>query len=161
MASASFFDLQDARSAFCQGDVLQIQCDLPVIDAEGQPAVVDRQDDRLWLLIGNTCDFDRSVDKLKWTHLVPLDCIGTDATLDSGELDDLKSYRSSRYFYVPSWHGNLDDRHYLAQFSQIVTVHKEAVLQSSLVARLSHIAWFLLNACTVRFLARADRRFIQ
>jgi len=94
-------------------------------------------------------------------HTSSLDFVGTDATIESHELNVLMAYWSSPYFWIPPWQSGQDDQHYLGRSWEIVTMHKDAVVDSNLVARLSHVAWFLLNGCTVRFLARGDRRFLH
>ena len=68
-------------------------------------------------------------------------------------------------FYVPAWSGAVADQFYAADFLRPVPVDKEAFAQESggqravVVARLSRVAWILLNACLVRFLARDDGRY--
>lgn len=157
--SRSFFSHQTAVAKFCQGDVIQIPADLPLLDSNAVPAVEERVGD-LWLVAGNTCDFDRDLTKVPWTQLLPLEKVGTADDVAEPELNELKAYRASRYFYVPDWSAGKSKSHYLAQLSKPVTTHKSAVLSSKLVARLSESAWVLLSACLVRFLARDDRRFV-
>ena len=156
--SRSFYSHVTTIAKYCQGDVVQISSDLPVIDSAAEPAIEDRVSN-LWLVAGNTCDFDRDLEKLPWTQLMPLEQVGSGTDISEPDLQELRSYRASRYFYMPGWESGQTELHYLAQFSKPVTTHKQAVLDSKLVARLSESAWVLLNACLVRFLARDDGRF--
>jgi len=56
---------------FCQGDIVSLQSGLPVLDADGEPVVLD-PDFEHWLVIGNTCDFSRESADVPWTQLVPI-----------------------------------------------------------------------------------------
>ncbi len=159
LSSRSFFSHQTAVAEFCQGDVIKLPTDLPLLDSGAEPAIEERVGD-LWLVAGNTCDFDRDLEKVPWTQLVPLEEVGSASDIAEPDLQELRAYRATRYFYVPGWQSGSPSRHYLAQLSKPVTTHKQAVLDSKLVARLSESAWVLLSACLVRFLARDDRRFV-
>lgn len=156
--SKSFFDRSRTFAQGCQGDIIRMQSDLPLLDQHGSPVTIKNRES-LWLLIGNTCDFTRSIEDLRWTQLVPILPITNDNPADSDLLQDLRSYRLSRYFYIPDWSGSSPDAHYMAEFPMPVTVDKRAIGSAELLARLSISAWTLLHACLVRFLCRDDGRF--
>lgn len=154
----NFFDLTPTVARRCQGDVLVLESEIPLIDQQGIPATTSHEGG-LWLVIGNTCDFERDIDDLPWTQIVPIIPIGIDDDVDQELLNDFRMYRTSRHFYIPDWTGGNPTFHHIAEFSMPVTVDKRAILGASVEARLSRSAWILLNACFVRFLARDDGRF--
>ena len=156
--SSSFFDLRPTVAQRCQGDIVHLPSGIPVLDSNGDPGVTDHESE-LWLVVGNTCDFERDLDDLQWTQIVPLLSVGTEADIEPGLLLDFKNYRVSRYFYVPDWRSGQRQEHFLAELPMPVTVDKSAILSAAVHARLSRSAWILLNACLVRFLARDDGRF--
>ena len=55
----------------CQGDIISLSSDVPVLLEDGQPAGLAHPGGS-WLVIGNTCDFDRSLTDARWTQLVPI-----------------------------------------------------------------------------------------
>ena len=141
---------------YCQGDIVQLRgVTVPVLDENGDAFVLEPPD--AWLVLGNTCDFARSNDELPWTQLVPLyaypDCPEPRRT-------DLVAYKLSRHFYVPRWAGcQLPAGLLVAEWTMPVTASKELLRGHGAVsARLSRHAWYLLNACLVRFCARDDGR---
>jgi len=75
--------------------------------------------------------------------------------------EDLRRYRPSREFYLPSWDQAEAPEHALvADFLRPCAMDKRAVGSAArVVARLSRRGWLLLNACLVRFQARDDGRF--
>lgn len=107
----------------------------------------------------DTCDFERAVDEVPWTQIVPL------VRYPSGLLsrDDLRAhraYQAFRKFYLPPWPGIDPDTHHVADLLLLVALHKKALSgPARLVARMSYRAWVLFHSCLVRFLARADGRF--
>ena len=155
----NFFDLSPTVARRCQGDILTLDSEIPIVDRDGVPATTSHASG-LWLLVGNTCDFERDVDDLLWTQIIPIIPIGGDSDIDSDLLQDFRMYRTSRHFYLPDWTGGRPESHHIAEFPMPVTVDKRAILAANVRARLSRSAWILLNACFVRFLARDDGRFV-
>ena len=138
----------------CQGEVVALETDIPVIGPDGEPAVIDHNGYR-WLVVGNTCDFHRAYDEVRWTQFVPLKPLGA---VDETTLSNCRSYTASRRFYIPPFEYPLAP--FVADFTRPVAVDKASVGRSVVVkARLSRVAWMLLNACLVRFLARDDGRY--
>ncbi len=149
---ATFWDLRAVPGVY-QGDVVSLRSAVPVLDEEGVPVVTDECD--LWLVIGNTCDFARTLEEVTWSQLVPLvdvaDASPTDVAI-------FRAYTTSRRFYVPPWPGG-DRVHRLADFTRPVTIHKRAFEGAArVIARMQLPAWVLLHSCLIRFLARGDGR---
>jgi hypothetical protein len=149
-----FYTPLESRSTWCQGDVLRLDCGVPVINQEGAAEELDS--DSMWLVIGNSCDIDRSIARVTWTQLVPAVDIGQDADLSAERLASLRRYSQYRSFYLPPWHG--EARHFLADFLRPVALHKQALSRCTRLATLSYRSWVLLHSCLVRFLARDDGR---
>ena len=149
---ATFWDLREPRGV-CQGDVVNLRSAVPVLDEEGAAVVTDDCD--LWLVIGNTCDFERTIADVRWSQLVPL----VDVPNASGtEIGMFRAYTTSRHFYVPPLPGG-DQVHRLADFTRPVTIHKGAFDGAArVVAHMQFPAWVLLHSCLIRFLARGDGR---
>ncbi len=161
--TTGFYDWCVARSSrtltdICQGDVLRLASDLPVIDQDGFPNALEHPSER-WLVIGNTCDFARAASQVRWTQLVPIHAAG-DTSLASNKLQAMTSYTSTRRFYLPTWGADLEAIHYLADFTSPIGADKLGLKENAMVeARMSRGAWVLLNSCLVRFLARDDGRY--
>ncbi len=158
--AATFWSLAELRDerlpAMCQGDVVELVAGAPVLGEDGQPGVLE--DVEHWLVIGNTCDLDRPIDKVPWTQLVPLVDLGSAEELDASRLSQLMRYDAYRGFYVPPWPGG-DDHHRLADFLRPVALHRGAVgTLAKSVARMREHSWVLLHSCLVRFLAQDDGR---
>ncbi|MEM7607586.1 MAG: hypothetical protein AAF411_19710 [Myxococcota bacterium] len=129
---------------------------IPVIADDGEPALID--DREHWLVIGNSCDADRTLAEVEWTQIVPLACLGTAEDVGKDRLSQLQHYDAYRGFYVPPWPGG-DDQQRLASFLQPVTLHRGAIgIAAKCVARMQRQAWVLLHACLLRFYARGDGR---
>ncbi len=154
----NFFDTAATVARRCQGDIITLSSGIPLIDQSGHPGVTPHQES-LWLITGNSCDFERDLTDLLWTQMVPIHNLHSKLTVSRTFLPDLKSYRMSRYFYVPDWAATAPYQDYMAELAMPVTIHKQAVLEAQLMARMSRSAWVLLHACLVRFLARDDGRF--
>lgn len=153
---ARFWDLRP-REDVCQGDVIRLAAPLPHLDETGS-AFATEEDYEHWLVIGNTCDFERSLEDTPWTQLVPL--IELAASLTEYDIANLRSYQAARKFYVPPWPGAGSKNHHLADFTRPVPIHKAAFdAHAHVVARVNYPAWVLLHSCLVRFLCRDDGRF--
>lgn len=144
----------------CQGDIVELASDVPLITADGEPSTMDHPS-ATWLVVGNSCDFVRSADDARWTQMVPVVELAAD-TASSSVIDALRRYTQARVFYVPSWSAGSEPRTYFADLLRPVAVDKEAFQgagKARVGARMSRAAWILLNACLVRFLARDDGRY--
>lgn len=162
---SSFFDWRRDRSPHvpadvCQGDVVRLDADVPLIGASGEAEAMEHPGGH-WLVIGNSCDFARSIDEARWTQVVPITDCGEMAELGSNERAALRRYTQSRRFYVPPWAQQVEPLAHVADLLRPVAVDKQAFSsgQATVQARMSRAAWILLNACLVRFLARDDGRF--
>jgi hypothetical protein len=152
--ASRFFRTQAQLETVCQGDICKLASGVPVIASDGSAAVHGEL--TYWMVIGNTCDFARDRDLVRWTQLVPLVDF---AELSEQHLADLQSYRLSRQFYVPPWSRELKDKHFVADFLRPVAIDKAAFADAvHVVAGLDYYAWVLLHSCLVRFLARDDGR---
>lgn len=162
-----FFEWRLDRSVLrhediCQGDVVALTSDVPVILADGEPGTVGPPEGA-WLVIGNTCDFARPIADARWTQLVPIVNAGNLGEVTVTHVSAARRYTQARRFYVPPWSAETDAQLHLADLLLPVAVDKR-VLQgpersATLKARMSRGAWILLNACLVRFLARDDGRY--
>ena len=162
-----FFEWRRDRSLVglddvCQGDVVVLDSDVPVILQDGAPGTVDHPE-RVWMVIGNTCDFDRTVADARWTQLVPIVNAGNLGEVTPTEVNAARRYTQARRFYVPPWSSETEAQLHLADLLLPVAVDKRALhgpeRTATLHARMSRGAWVLLNACLVRFLARDDGRY--
>jgi hypothetical protein len=160
-----FFEWRLDRSSsspsdICQGDVVHLRSDVPVILPDGQPGTLDHPE-AVWMVIGNSCDFDRTIDEARWTQLVPIADAGTLAEITKAQLNAARRYTQTRKFYVPPWSAQAEQHLHLADLLLPVAIDKRAFQGSdvNLQARMSRAAWILLNACLVRFLARDDGRY--
>lgn len=146
----------------CQGDIVRLASDVPVILADGQPGVIDHPDGA-WLVLGNTCDFDREIGDVRWTQMVPLRDLGEMSEVSDTERAALRRYTQSRVFYVPPWSAQVTKRVHAADLLRPVAVDKRVFISApttaTVEARMARAAWVLLNACLVRFLARDDGRY--
>jgi hypothetical protein len=62
--ATAFYEWRRDRSTelpedVCQGDIISLASDVPVILEDGQPVAMAHPDGT-WLVVGNTCDFDPS-----------------------------------------------------------------------------------------------------
>jgi hypothetical protein len=136
------------------GDVVELDSSVPLLDETGQPVVTDEC--RHWLVIGNTCDFDRPIQEVPWTQIVPTVDLG--ASMDAQHVAVFRQYQYTRRFYVPPWPRG-DGNHRFADFTRPVPIHKAAFKgPAQIVARMQQPAWVLLHSCLIRFLARDDGR---
>ncbi|HBQ09656.1 MAG TPA: hypothetical protein DEF51_00195 [Myxococcales bacterium] len=152
---ARFWSLRSLDDDACQGDVIRLEAPLPHLDEEGA-AVATENDFQYWLVIGNTCDFARALDDVRWTQVVPLVDLGED--VDEGALANLRSYQAAKKFYLPPWPRGAS--HHTADLLRPATLDKRALEKAArVVARLDYPAWVLLHSCLVRFLCRDDGRY--
>lgn len=99
--------------------------------------------------MGNTCDFDRTLGDARWTQLVPVWSIGTQAGLTATQLTAVRKYTQARSFHVPAWSADAHGLVYVADFLRPVGVDKRVLSgpnPSAVVqARLSRAGWILLK----------------
>lgn len=139
----------------CQGDVLERRVGIPCIDASADP--VTEGSSRFWLVVGNTCDFDRA--DAPWTQAVPIEELDLNDPSVKPELQDARAYKFSRHFFLPAWVDAPPNILFTAEFLRPVAIHKKGLRHFKVVARMTQSAWILLHSCLVRFLARDDGRF--
>ncbi len=140
-----------------QGDIVELSSGVPVIWKDGTPTAIENINH--WIVIGNTCDFNGIPRKVQFTQLAPL--VSVDAQKLPVSIEDLKTYRASRTFYVPPWPNFGGSDGCIADLERIVSLHVDAVdnKHASRVASLSFQGWVLFHSCIVRFLARDDGRY--
>lgn len=142
----------------CQGDVVELASDVPVIGDDGVPGLISNNTG-MWMVLGNTCDFYRDLDDCRWTQIAPLVDLGGPEP-DPALRDALRRYSQFRRFYVPPWSDSAEHSYHVVELPLMVSIDKRAFAEAARVqARLSRPAWVLLNACLVRFLARDDGRY--
>lgn len=163
----SFYDWRldramEAVEDVCQGDLLELQCEVPVILEDGSPGIVEHPDG-IWLVIGNTCDISRPASQTPWTQIVPVISLGLVKELSHTQVDAARKYTQSRSFFVPPWSPASQAHIHHADFLRPVALDKGVLgaqpAKAIVQARMSRAAWILLNACLVRFLARDDGRY--
>ncbi len=70
-----------------QGDLLELPAKLPFLDEDAKPAA-ETEPTRFWMIVGNTCDLDRSYHEVEWTNLVPLRRVAGRAEVGCGSRGD-------------------------------------------------------------------------
>lgn len=140
----------------CQGDVIRLQAPMLYLEASGEPYLGD--DHEYWMVIGNTCDFDRSERDAPYTQLIPI--LELTVHVDADDVRDLRHYKPYRLFYLPPWAegGEQGSKIYAADFTRPIPLRKSSSRPLEVVARLDWYGWALLHCCLVRFLARDDGR---
>lgn len=154
-ALVNFFGDEPRDVAMCQGDILKIESKLPFIDEDGEAAAAEHLSG-LWQILGNTCDIDRDIGDVTFAQLAPIQLFSPDS--DAAVDEKLIQYKAYRCFYVPPIDA-LGPKHLLTDLTRPVSVHKQALIDSSeRVARLHLNTWMLFHCVLVRFLARSDGR---
>ncbi|HPH64803.1 MAG TPA: hypothetical protein PLF40_03630 [Kofleriaceae bacterium] len=137
---------------WCQGDIVGLAGAVPIVGPNGEVSVLDVPSS-YWLLLGNSCDLDRSLDEVAWAPAIPLlPC----SLLSPQRIATMQSYQTVRTFFVQSWGAETGDAY--GDFTLMASVSRQWLLQQKPVARLRQASWTLLNACLVRYLARSDGR---
>lgn len=148
----SFDDLEP-----CQGDVLQLPASVPILDQDGDVALIDDDPIEHWMVVANSCDVSRTgdLDPIDYAPIVPLVPL---AQLDKALEPKVRIYSTSRMFFVPAW--DAQSAPHVADFTRFVSIHRDALRsRAQIKARMQFEAWVLLNACLVRLLAREDNRY--
>ncbi|WP_157596301.1 hypothetical protein [Plesiocystis pacifica] len=146
----SFFTANTSQG-LCQGDILKLSAEMPLIDEHGNVAALELFD--YWMFVGNTCDTDR-VDVLT-SQVVPLHDLGG---LQSHEITNLERYSLNRRFFVPNWPGS-PHQAWVLEFTELCAASLDFLKKQTVVARMQRYSWYLLHSCLVRYLARDDGRF--
>lgn len=146
---------QVAQNHERQGDILSLSSYIPFI---GKGGVVKRSSgkQKYWMVLGNTCDNDRDINDAPYLQLTPVFEL---PELTRDQLQIWKKYSTFRYFYLPAWSKELEAEHFFADLTRPVHIPKLVAREvGGIEAILDHTSWVLLNACLVRYLARADGR---
>jgi hypothetical protein len=153
---AEFYEQQIDQSEYSQGDIIYFDKEIPCIDENGE-AVALEAETSFWMLLGNSCDLARDIKEVPWTLAIPIRNYPGIVTQEI--INALKKYDYARGFYVPPWSEEHKNRLYLADFLRSVSLHRGALKQATVVARMKFCGWMLFHSCVVRFLARGDGRF--
>lgn len=140
-----------------QGDILELDARFVYLDEQARPRA-EKDANRYWVVVGNTCDLARSLDQVRWTQLVPIRLEGQLSTTPQDVLSAFKRYEHGRRFYVPPWNAAVADECMVAEFLETVTIHRQGLNQGKVVARMDFPGWILFHSCLVRYLARDDGR---
>jgi hypothetical protein len=134
----------------CQGDVIYLEKDFLYYDKDGSPALIEGCN--YWVVLGNTCDIQRSIEDVPLTQIIPLiELVSVEAKV----LSDLKSFQSFKKFYYQQ----INKKHYIVDFTEVCTINKDFLVNNSIKKKeLSYIGWILFHCCIVRYLARDDGR---
>src|SRR5450432_2767444 len=97
----------------CQGDVVVLKSGVPVILEDGQPGTLEHPESA-WLVIGNSCDFNRRIDDARWTQLVPIGNVGPLGEVSSSQVSAARRYTQARRFYVPPWSAQAEQHLHIA-----------------------------------------------
>jgi len=147
-----FYEAEPSDRLPCQGDIISLSAEIPLLNERGEPFVEGEAD--TWLVVANTCDLARTVDENPWAPIVPVKQ-WTDVRPE--EENAIKTYKVSRVFYLPPWTPDIGFS--VADLTRFVTIHRAALTSvATLRARLRYPSWILLNACLVRYLTRNDGR---
>ena len=146
----SFTDLEP-----CQGDVLTLDAEVPVIGADADAVALERT--QHWLVIANTCDVSRAYEEDGDVEYIPVVPLFPASDLDEDIVQNAQDYLLTRLFYLPPWSAQIDA--HIANFTCPVSMHRDAVRNhAKIVAWMCLESWVLLNASLVRTLCREDRR---
>lgn len=139
----------------CQGDVLTLDAEVPVIGADADAVVLERS--TYWLVIANTCDVSRAFEDNGDVDYIPVVPIFPASDLDEETVQNARSCLLTRLFYLPPWGAHIEA--HIANFTCPVAMHRDAIrTHAKVVARMCLDSWVLLNASLVRTLCREDRR---
>jgi hypothetical protein len=141
---------------FARAILLNLKAISHLIDADGDISILSNPD-KLWVLVGNTCDFTRDETHVRYSQISPLTKL--DANTPAKIISGLKTYSTYKRFFLPEWQKNTTSYGYVIDFSKFCSIDKKALkTQAQVLARLSQESWYLFHSCLVRFLARDDGR---
>ena len=149
---ADFYREDPNLPEVCQGDVIRLGSNIPMIDEDGEPSAMDRDTD-YWLVVGNTCDYERS----EVSHLGVCPIFDYEPIL-GGRTESLRRYETSRIFHVQPWVETLPTSFGVDLTLTVGASKKALTLSSERCCRMSMKGWFLFHCCLVRFFARDDGR---
>lgn len=144
---SSFF----TQDILCQGDVIHLEKDFLHFNESGKPALLENPT-KYWVVLGNTCDLQRELTDIKYTQIIPLQEINND--IDPLILSNLKEYQSFKKFFYQE----INDKIYMIDFTEVTTIHKDALISAKKIKELSYLSWLLFHCCLIRYLARDDGR---
>lgn len=141
----------------CQGDVLALDAEVPVIGADAEAVAVERA--QHWLVVANTCDVSRAFEEDGEVEYIPVVPLVPASELEASVVQDAQNCLLTRLFYLPPWNARIEA--HIANFTCFVSLHRDAIKQhAQIAARMRFEAWALLNASLVRSLCREDRRHV-
>lgn len=150
-----FYSISPKAFELYQGDIIKLDKKFVSINVDGDFEAQRYSD--FWLVIGNTCDFARTIEDLPYTNLIPLQMIDAAAPIKMTE--GLKNFQNYKHMYIPSFLA--DDNEYFLDFTKIATVSKEYLqkdIDSVKIKELTYSTWVLLHSCIIRYFARDDGR---
>lgn len=145
------------RTGYAQGDILELDARFVYLNRQASPSKASDPNAR-WIIIGNTCDLDRSIDQVRWTQLVPVRSIGLMSTVPSSVRAAFRRYKHGRRFFVPPWTREVAQECLIAEFTEMLTIDRRGLDRGTVVARMDYPGWILFHSCLVRYLARDDGR---
>lgn len=153
---SKFYGPQVQGSPIAQGDIIKLVTDLPYIDQDGSPAILDCDAITYWMITSVTCDLDR--EEVNTAHIVPIFDFLANLT-QAGFGEKYRRYKAYRAFFLPPWDVSVENHFFVADLITPVTIDKQALInKAEVVATMSLEGWLLLNSCLVRYLARSDGR---
>jgi len=153
--SKGFYNLSIDKHSLFQGDIIKLNKKFAYLNKDGKFQA--EYFSSFWMLLGNSCDFDRNIKDLPFTNITPLQKL--DSNVPQKILNGLKNFQNYKHMYIPSFDGNDDE--YFIDFTKIMTVSKEYLkidIYNFKVAELTFESWVLLHSCLVRYFARDDGR---
>ncbi|TVQ88954.1 MAG: hypothetical protein EA397_16100 [Deltaproteobacteria bacterium] len=160
LASSFYMPAGRPIEDMAQGDIFELDARFAYLDECAQPRA-ESAANRYWVVIGNTCDLARNLQHVRWTQLAPIRFVGKLSDTPENVLSAFKRYEHGRRFFVPPWSLAVKDECMVAEFLEIVTIHRSGLAKGTVVARMDFPGWILFHSCLVRYLARDDGRHDQ
>jgi hypothetical protein len=139
----------------CQGDIIQLDNEIPFIDKDGEINAI--RSAGYCIVLGNSCDLSREKKTVPFTQICPLFRIEPD--ISDEKLNKLKKYEPYRKFYLPTWEYDNRVLGYLADFTITCSIDRCVIETAIISARMQFLSWIIFNSCILRYLARADKRY--
>jgi hypothetical protein len=151
----NFYTKNMDKNSLFQGDIIQLDKKFVYLNKDGKFEAGSFSD--YYMILGNSCDFDRSLSEIPFTNITPLHMIETTTPKDI--LSGLKNFQNYKRMYIPTFSG---DNEYYIDFTKIMTVSKEFLKNQDISkikkAELTFASWVLLHSCIIRYFARDDGR---
>ncbi|WOE69067.1 hypothetical protein RZR97_08085 [Hydrogenimonas thermophila] len=149
-----FYKLSIDKHSLFQGDIIKLDKKFAYLNKDGQFQA--EYFSGFWIILGNSCDFDRDIKDLPFTNITPMQKLNGD--VPEKIINGLKNFQNYKHMYIPSFDSNDE---YFIDFTKIMTISKE-YLKSDIynfkIAELTFDSWILLHSCLVRYFARDDGR---